>query len=99
MRIVEDEAFVHPEDVIVSMAPKAVGQPTVKVTESRAGRIVVQHDDGYVFVFQIHDLDALVMDLEAVTWSSIGAPPDADELEAEARAAAETEARAQGWIT
>ena len=70
----------------------------MKVTDSRGGRIVVSHDDGYAFTFQIHDLDGLVMDLEHAAWPALGAPPDADALEMEARRVAEAEARAQGWL-
>lgn len=69
------------------------------VIESRAGRVVVLHEDGYTFVFQVHDLDETVMNLEDVTWSPIGAPPDADDLEMQARAVAEAEAKAQGWLS
>lgn len=69
-----------------------------RVIESRAGRVVVRHEDGYTFEFQIHDLEELVMNLEKVTWSSIGAPPDADELEQQARSVAEAEAKARGWL-
>ena len=70
----------------------------MKIIESKGGRIVVEHEDGYVFTFQIHDVDGLVMDLNDVTWSTIGSPPDAEELELEARRCAETEAKAQGWF-
>lgn len=70
----------------------------MKIVESQGGRIVVSHDDGYSFVFQIHDLDGLVMDLEHVVWLDLGDPPDAEALEMEARRAAEAEARAQGWL-
>lgn len=60
---------------------------------------MVRHDDGYTFVFQVHDVDDFHMDLEDVTWSPIGAPPDAEDLEQQARSAAEQEARARGWLT
>lgn len=82
--------------IMVRGAP--VPAPSARVVESRAGRIVVQHEDGYVFVFQVHDLDELHMDLEEVTWSPIGAPPDAEDLELQARSIAETEAKARGWL-
>lgn len=71
----------------------------MKVIESRAGRIVVQHEHGYTFVFQIHDVEDFAMNLEQVSWPSIGAPPDAEELELKARELAEAEAKAQGWVT
>ena len=70
----------------------------MKIVESAAGKIVVEHDDGYVFTFQIHPLDGSVMDLEGVTWPLVGPPPDADDLEMEARRVAEQEAQAQGWL-
>lgn len=87
-----------PIDVASLMHGPADKARTAQVIESKAGRIVVRHEDGYTFVFQVHDVDDLHMDLEGVTWSPIGAPPDADELEQQARSVAEAEAKARGWL-
>ena len=70
----------------------------MKITSSNAGHITVEHEDGYVFTFQIHYLDEPVMDLADVRWASVGPPPDADALELAARGLAEREAKEQGWL-
>ena len=70
----------------------------MRLLSSKAGRIVVEHEDGYVFTFQIHDIDLTVLDLVDVTWAAVSAPPDADDLELAARRVAETEAVSQGWL-
>jgi hypothetical protein len=70
----------------------------MKVVDSIAGRIVVEHEDGYVFTFQVHDIDALVMELVSISWPVVGPPPDAEDLELGARRLAEAEAKAQGWL-
>lgn len=90
---------LEPPGGLLMMRGSAAPVPSARVVESRAGRIVVRHEDGYVFVFQVHDLDELHMDLEEVTWSTVGAPPDAQDLELQARSIAEVEARERGWLT
>jgi hypothetical protein len=68
------------------------------IISSRAGRIVVEHQDGYVFTFQVHDIDSRMMDLVDAHWAGGLGPPDADDLELQARQIAEAEAIAQGWL-
>lgn len=70
----------------------------MRLRSSAGGKIVVEHEHGYVFVFQIHDIDGLVMEVVACEWPVTGPPPDAEDLELAARHFAEDEARAQGWL-